>query len=133
GGERIPCLVRGYGGTRLGPDKPAQVRPRLFVVENLFAPRAPLVDPDAFFASLGGAKESEAAAANEEQATTFDLFARAVWDVVRGARPLDDSSAELGPSATRYLFAGRDSRLRLNLDGHDFGIDELSAGYQSTI
>lgn len=134
GGERIPCLVRGYGGTRLGPEAPAPVQRALFAVENIFRPRAPLVDADVFFASLTGAREAEAAGADIEQASAFDLFTRAVWDVIRGARPTsDDDGGDLAPSATRYLFAEEDGRLRVRLDGHAFGVDELSAGYQSTI
>ncbi|NOK33869.1 AAA family ATPase [Corallococcus exercitus] len=134
GGEPLSHLIRGYGRARL----PGGRRPRKrsnIDVENLFYPREGLVDVDYFFGSLSGATNEDAVSFDADTPSQFDLAVRAVWDVLRGARPPEGStSRKAGPSADRYFYISKDDRrLHVKLDDEDFAFEELSAGYQSTV
>lgn len=118
-------LVRAYGRVRLADEELELPRPSIDT-RNLFSERASLVPIDEFFGSLEGATEKQAKALPRDQVSKFDLCARAVWEVLRGARELDAHEE-------RHLYVAEDGTVRVKVDGKDFSFKELSAGYRSVL
>lgn len=132
--QPVDFLVRGYGGTRLGPERGSDhkfSKRVAFQADNLFDPRAALEDVDSFFSSLDGANESWSKSFSERTKTTFDLFANAVWDILRSARPKRERS-DSEESSGNHLYI-EDDEMRVMLDDQDFVFRELSTGFQSAV
>ncbi|MDC3378877.1 AAA family ATPase [Planctomycetota bacterium] len=113
-----PMILRGYGPTRLLPWRGhgGGIPDGSLRVENVFDPRAALVDVDAWFLTL---PRERPLVDGTEQPSVFDLAARTVHDVLPRTRGAD--------------LAVDDGGVRVPIDGRPHSLDQLSGGYQSVL
>jgi uncharacterized protein (TIGR02646 family) len=122
GGSVLPTLLRGYGFVRLPPrpDDDIDSSVRLDRFDNLFDPRQPLCDVDRWMTSLPYDAKAR---------SSFDYAAQTILTLLPDARRGEDDPAAADGPQLRPV----GKKVVVRLGEREFGLEQLSSGYQSVI